>query len=188
MPAADGPSLRAGPAGDSPTIEKAPARHLRSFLATTLELGAAADEVVFATAIKTMPVVSADPYLNKLLISYSDEALSRRPASRSSFRSSVENTIVPLLPHGKGRAGEIAPRFRVKPTNICTAAVVGGPHFFRGFGKVEDRSRRALPDRRKPVGLQNRVAARLPGGQRVHPRVQTLDRQDTSRGSRSNLF
>jgi hypothetical protein len=56
-----------------------------------------------------------------------------------------------------------------------------------GFGKVEDRSRRALPDRRKPVDFQNRVAARLPRGQRVHPRVQMLDRQDTSRGSRSNL-
>ena len=31
------------------------------------------------------------------------------------------------------------------------------------------------------------MAARLPGSQRIHPRVQTLDRQNTSRGSRSNL-
>ena len=109
------------------------------FFGNDVEFGAAADEVVFETAIKTMPVVSADPYLNKLLISYSDEALSRRPAVGVLFQSSVENTIVPLLPHGKGRAGEIAPTAWTKPANtFVTAAVVGGPHFFGGFGKVED--------------------------------------------------
>src|SRR3984957_5589525 len=40
------------------------------FFGNDVESGAAIDEVVFAMAIKTMPVVSADPYLSKLLISY----------------------------------------------------------------------------------------------------------------------
>src|SRR5262249_91792 len=68
------------------------------------------DKVLFAQNIRDLPVVSADHYLNKLLILYCEEALARRPAKRSPFRSSVENAIVPLLPHGKARADVISRR------------------------------------------------------------------------------
>jgi AraC-like DNA-binding protein len=78
------------------------------FFGGNVEFGAVVDEVAFATTIKSAPTVGADPYLNKLLISICEESLSIRPANRSSFRSSVENAIVPLLPHGRIRAGEIA--------------------------------------------------------------------------------
>jgi AraC-like DNA-binding protein len=64
--------------------------------------------VSFAPAVKDLPVVSADHHLNKLLIAYCEEALSRRPPKRGSFRSEVENAIVPLLPHGRARLDEIA--------------------------------------------------------------------------------
>jgi len=83
------------------------------FFGTNVEFGAGVDEVSFAETTKNMPVVSADPYLNKLLIAYCEEALHRRVASRSSFRSNVENVIVPLLPHGKARADEVARRLGV---------------------------------------------------------------------------
>lgn len=83
---------------------------LSAFFGGDTEFGAIRDEVAFALATKDLPVVSADPYLNQLLIATCEEALSRRPASRGSFRSIVENTIVPLLPHGMARAGEIAHR------------------------------------------------------------------------------
>ena len=99
------------------------------FFGNDVEFGAAADEIVFATAIKTMPVVSADPYLSKLLISYFDEALSRRQASQNSFRSSVENTIVPLLPHGKGRAAEIAPRLGLSQRTFARRLSLEGHTF-----------------------------------------------------------
>jgi AraC-like DNA-binding protein len=55
-----------------------------------------------------MPVVSADPYLNKLLIKYCEEARSHREAGRHTCRVAVENAIAPLLPHGRARADEIA--------------------------------------------------------------------------------
>ena len=117
------------------------------FFGNDVEFGAAADEVVFETAIKTMPVVSADPYLNKLLISYSDEALSRRPASRSSFRSSVENTIVPLLPHGKGRAGEIAPRLGLSQRTFARRLSLEGHTFSEVLEKLRiDLAERYLTD------------------------------------------
>jgi AraC-like DNA-binding protein len=83
------------------------------FFGCAIEFGAAVDEVVFTPSFKQTPIVSADPYLNNILISYCEEALSRRPKSSASFRSTVENTIVPLLPHGKARAGEIARRLGV---------------------------------------------------------------------------
>jgi AraC-like DNA-binding protein len=75
-----------------------------------IEFGARVDEVAFAKKVRYLPVVSADPYLNKLLITYCEEALACG-RSQGPFRASVENTIVPLFPHGKVRAGDIARRF-----------------------------------------------------------------------------
>jgi AraC-like DNA-binding protein len=75
-----------------------------------VQFGAAADEIIFDLKAKDFPVVSADPYLNNLLTSYCKAALADRPRARGSFRSTVENTVVPLLPHGKARVSEIAHR------------------------------------------------------------------------------
>ena len=86
--------------GGAPALEK--------FLGCDVTFGAATDEVAFPGTVKQMPVVSADPYLNKLLIRYCEEARSHREAGRLTFRVAVENAIAPLLPHGRARAGEIA--------------------------------------------------------------------------------
>jgi AraC-like DNA-binding protein len=86
---------------------------LLEFFGNDIEFGAPTDEITFAGPVGLLPVVSADPYLNRLLIKYCEEALSRRPASLDSFRSAVENAVVPLLPHGKAQAGEIAGRLGV---------------------------------------------------------------------------
>jgi AraC-like DNA-binding protein len=83
------------------------------FFGGDVEFDASVDEVAFATTVKQVPVVSADPYLNKFMITHCEEALSHRPKNSGSFRSSVENAIVPLLPHGKARVGEIAHRLGV---------------------------------------------------------------------------
>jgi AraC-like DNA-binding protein len=80
------------------------------FFGLDVEFGASADQVMFAPTTGQLPVISADPYLNRILIKYCDEALARRPASLGSFRAAVENAVVPLLPHGKARAAEIARR------------------------------------------------------------------------------
>jgi len=83
---------------------------LRSFFGCEIEYGSDADEVVFPEAVKSMPVVGADHHLNKLLVSYCEEALAHRQSGRTTLRSSVENAIVKLLPHGKAGAREIARR------------------------------------------------------------------------------
>jgi AraC-like DNA-binding protein len=80
------------------------------FFGDDVKFGAAVDEILFAARVRSLPVVGSDPYLNKLLIAYCDEALAGRQRTRGSFRSSVENAVAPLLPHGKARAVEVARR------------------------------------------------------------------------------
>jgi AraC-like DNA-binding protein len=81
-----------------------------AYFGGNVDFSASVDELTFARKTKDMVVVSADRYLNRLLVASCEEGLSRRPTSRGSFRSTVENAIVPLLPHGKARAPEIAKR------------------------------------------------------------------------------
>lgn len=81
---------------------------LREFFGGELEFGAACDDMIFAKSVGESPVVSADSYLNELLVRYCDEALAKRAVARGSFRSTIENAIVPLLPHGEVRAAQIA--------------------------------------------------------------------------------
>lgn len=73
-----------------------------------IEFGARADEITFSKNTRNLSVVNADPYLNKLLVQYCEEALTDRPKRRAAFRTRVENCVVPLLPHGEAHAGEVA--------------------------------------------------------------------------------
>ena len=70
--------------------------------------GSNVDEVVYPGLAKGMPTVNADPYLNSLLVRYCEEALSNRRVRSGAWRLKVENAIVPLLPHGQAKLGEIA--------------------------------------------------------------------------------
>jgi AraC-like DNA-binding protein len=99
------------------------------FFGGDVEFGADVDELAFPPTARNLPIVSADPHLNKLLINYCEEALSRRPASRGSFRSRVENEVVPLLPHGKARAGGIARRLGVSQRTLTRNLATEGLTF-----------------------------------------------------------
>src|SRR5262245_32837843 len=59
--------------GGAPALEK--------FLGCDVTFGAATDEVAFPGTVKQMPVVSADPHLNQLLIKYCEDARSLRHAA-----------------------------------------------------------------------------------------------------------
>jgi AraC-like DNA-binding protein len=99
------------------------------FLGGNADFGELVDEVTFAPAIKEMPVVSADPYLNKFLITHFEEVLSVRPKTRGSFQSSVENAIVPILPHGKVRVSEIARRLGISQRSLARGLSLEGQTF-----------------------------------------------------------
>jgi AraC-like DNA-binding protein len=83
-----------------------------------VKFGARSDEVTFTPNLEQIPIIGADPFLNQLLIEYCDEALANRPGRISSFQSSVENAIVPLLPHGQAGVSEIASRLGVSTRTL----------------------------------------------------------------------
>jgi len=83
---------------------------LAEYFGGHITFGARADELTFVGSIKDIAITSADPYLNEILVANCEQALAHRPKNRGTLRSAVENAIVPLLPHGKVRASEIAAR------------------------------------------------------------------------------
>jgi AraC-like DNA-binding protein len=99
------------------------------FLGGNVDFGEPADEVTFAPAVKQMPIVSADPYLNKFLIAHFEQLLSGRPKTRGSFQSSIENAIVPILPHGKARVSEIARRLGMSQRSLARRLALEGQTF-----------------------------------------------------------
>jgi hypothetical protein len=54
-------------------------------------------------------VVSVDPYLNELLIAYSEEALARPQSAQGIRPSDIESVIPSLLPHGPALAPDSVP-------------------------------------------------------------------------------
>jgi len=81
---------------------------MTTYFGPHITFGAKSDELTFIEKIKCEKVISADPYLNKLLVANCEQALAHRRTNRGAFRAAVENAIVPLLPHGKVRAAQIA--------------------------------------------------------------------------------
>ncbi len=85
-------------------------RELRELFGDNIEFGAISDEMIFPAKLGKLPIVTADPYLHRLLVGYCEEALAKRPIGAGEFQSDVVNAIVPLLPHGKAHADVIAKR------------------------------------------------------------------------------
>jgi len=120
---------------------------LAEFFGDNVRFGAAVDEVVFAPPVGHLPVVSADPYLNRLLLSYCEEALARRPANLGAFRSVVENAVVPLLPHGKAQAAEIARELGVSQRTLARRLTLEGVTFSEVLESLKsDLAERYLAD------------------------------------------
>ena len=118
------------------------------FFGDNIEFDAAADDITFSNNIKQSPVVSADPYLNKLMISYCEEAISHRRSARGSFRSSVENAVGPLLPHGKPQAKDIARQLAVSQRTFARRLSEEGLTFSELLDSLRsDLAHRHLADR-----------------------------------------
>lgn len=100
-----------------------------AFSGSDIEFGAMADRVTFDASFRDIPVVSADHYLTELLIGYGEQALARWSADRGSFRTQVVNATVPLLPHGKVRAAEIARSLGVSQRSLARRLAAEGTPF-----------------------------------------------------------
>jgi AraC-like DNA-binding protein len=81
---------------------------LSDYFGRNITFGAGDDELIFSKGVDDIAIKGADPYLNLLLVANCEQALAHRRMSHGAFRAEVENAIVPLLPHGKVRASQIA--------------------------------------------------------------------------------
>jgi AraC-like DNA-binding protein len=101
----------------------------RSHLGCDVDFAADRDEILFPSSIGALPVVGADPHLNRLLVQYADEALAGRASRRASMRSRVEGEIAQLLPHGKASASTVASRLGMSPRTLARALSAEGVTF-----------------------------------------------------------
>ena len=105
------------------------AEPLGQFFGCEIEFGATADELIFPGSAASLPVVMADPYLNRLLLAYCEEAIAHSVAPRESFRCRVENALVPLLPHGMATAAHVADRLGVSQWTLARNLASEGLNF-----------------------------------------------------------
>jgi AraC-like DNA-binding protein len=120
---------------------------LAAYFGGQIRFGARADELTFGGNIKGITVTSADPYLNELLVANCEQALSHRPRNRGTLRSAVENAIVPLLPHGKVRASEIAARLGLSQRTSARRLALEGVTFSEVLENLRgDLARQYLSD------------------------------------------
>jgi AraC-like DNA-binding protein len=120
---------------------------LIKFFGGYVEFGAAVDEISFAPAVKNMPVVSADNHLNKLLITYCEDALARRATRRGSLRASIENAIVPLLPHGDANLATVGRRLGFSRRTLARRLAAENVNFSDVLENLRvDLARRYLAD------------------------------------------
>jgi AraC-like DNA-binding protein len=120
---------------------------LAAYFGANIVFGARIDELTFVGSIKDITVASADPYLNELLVANCEQALSHRPTNRGAFRTAVENAIVPLLPHGKVRASEIATRLGLSQRTSARRLALEGVTFSEVLESLRgDLARQYLSD------------------------------------------
>ena len=151
---------------------------LSKFFGKAIEFGAPVDDVLFPRSAADTRILSADPYLNRLLLSHCEEALAHRKRA-GSFRHEVVNALAPLLPHGDATAGAVARQLAVSQRTLARRLSEGVT-----FSDLLDELRSDLAARylaEKDADLADRLAARLPRAERLLACVQALDRESTPR-------
>jgi AraC-like DNA-binding protein len=115
---------------------KQAAREVNSYFGCNVEFGAAVDEVVFARSAGDLPLVHADPHLNRVLVAICEEAYARWAKSPGSIRTRVENEIAVLLPHGRARAALIAKRLGLSQRTLARHLAEEGTSFSKMLAEI----------------------------------------------------
>ena len=113
---------------------------LEKFFGCRIEFGADTDEIIFDKKAAQLRLVGADPYLNKILLHHCEQALAHRRSNASSLRTTVENAITPLLPHGKARLDAVARKLGVSSRTLARTLAAEG----LSFGEILNQLRSDL--------------------------------------------
>jgi len=118
------------------------------FFGCEVEFGADIDQMTFSRSILDTTIASADPYLNKLLIKQYEDVLSHRKLNRNPLALTVENAIVPLLPHGKANAKDVARKLGMSQRTLARHLASEGLTFVGMLKELRvDLAKRDLADR-----------------------------------------
>jgi len=121
---------------------------MSSFFGGDVEFGADVDQVTFSRSILDIAVISADPYLNSLLIKQYEDVLAHRKLNRNAFALRVENAIVPLLPHGKANAKDVAQKLGMSQRTLARHLASEGLTFVKMLQELRlDLAERDLADK-----------------------------------------
>jgi AraC-like DNA-binding protein len=115
---------------------------LEKFFGCRVEFGVETDEIIFDRNAAQLPLIGADPYLNEILLHYCEQALAHRRSNASSLRTTVENAITPLLPHGKARFDAVAQKLGVSRRTLARRLAAEGLR----FGEILKRMRSDLTE------------------------------------------
>ena len=102
---------------------------MRQYFGCEVVFGADADEIHFSPDTAQLRIRSADMHLNKLLIKYCEEALSKRPLEGKNWRLCVENLLAQLLPHGQATVSEVSRGLRVSQRTLMRRLEAEGVTF-----------------------------------------------------------
>lgn len=119
------------------------ATELGRYFSCDVEYGALNDSILFARCARDLPIVNSDPYLNRLLVDFCEQAMRQQRRRRPSFESMVENAIATLLPHGEASMSAVARRLGVSERTLTRRLAAEGV----GFSTLRTRLRRNLAQR-----------------------------------------
>jgi AraC-like DNA-binding protein len=91
---------------------------LRLYFGCQVRFSSKWDEIVYARKALEMPVIGADPFLNKLLERFCEEAIAGRRVRSSDWQTKIENAVVQLLPHGRAQVADVCSQVGVSPRTM----------------------------------------------------------------------
>jgi AraC-like DNA-binding protein len=90
----------------------------KTFFGCDIEFGADSDEIVFPPMVASLPVTGRDQYLNNLLRKYAEAALADRTQAPTTLRSTIEDAMTQLLPHGKATLPNVAEQLAISSRTL----------------------------------------------------------------------
>ncbi|MCB8818935.1 AraC family transcriptional regulator [Microvirga rosea] len=113
---------------------------MERYFACNINFGASADRISFELQAADLPLITADPYLNRFLVDDYERAFASRQFSRNPLRTRVENAITPRLPHGDANIGNIASDLGMSPRTLSRRLAEEG----HTFSSILDELREVL--------------------------------------------
>ncbi|MGB8531063.1 MAG: AraC family transcriptional regulator ligand-binding domain-containing protein [Pseudolabrys sp.] len=116
---------------------------MEKLLRCAVKTGADVDEIVFSRENADYPVVTADPYLERLCVRLCEETLARLGKRTSPLRVRVENVVATLLPHGEMNFDAVATELGLSGRTLSRKLALEG----HSFSRILDDLRLALARR-----------------------------------------